>query len=113
MTRLSTSGSLCGRTCLAGVYLDGELPAGQIEKFMRHLETCAACRREVRTLRRLSQLLRTWGQPGPWETGPEDEPARRPEPEVGRGVVGNLDPGRVPTANGARPVRGGVVYGDV
>lgn len=64
----------CGKLSLAGPYLDGELPPGWKSKYERHLTGCLSCRAEVRTLRRLSQLLQAWGPPGPWETGLEDEP---------------------------------------
>jgi len=70
----------CGNGCLPGPFLDGELVAGEEAGYRRHLAGCPDCRAELRTLRRLSQLLRAWGRPGPWETGPEDvlaaEPAR-------------------------------------
>lgn len=40
-------------------YLDGELERGQSEAIDRHVRTCAACRRDLETLRRTVDLLRS------------------------------------------------------
>ena len=40
-------------------YADGKLDAATTETVRKHLESCAACRGEVRELRRLSGLLAT------------------------------------------------------
>lgn len=84
--------SRCGRSCLAGPFLDGELAAGEAESYQRHLAGCPDCRAELRTLRRLSQLLQTWGRPGPWATGPEDALEAEPRREA-RAERASLRPG--------------------
>ncbi len=63
----------CPEAALASPFFDGELAPRQAVGFERHLKVCPACRAELRAIRRLSQLVRGWGFPGPWETGPEDE----------------------------------------
>ncbi len=79
--RTVDSPSGCSRNCLAGPLLDGELTPREARRYLEHLRRCPECRVELRTLRRLSQLLRTDRQ-GPWDPGPEDllgvetEPAR-------------------------------------
>ena len=62
----------CPLSCLAGPLHDGELDPVESRRYMEHLFRCPACRDELRVVRRLSQLLRSEGNPGPWEPGVED-----------------------------------------
>lgn len=106
--RLGKRASPCGLGCLAGPFLDGELTAGEARRYLRHLARCPECRAELRTIRRLSQLLRAWGRPGPWETGPEDalevEPRRESRAE-------RPSPQPIPTASLACLAPGGGLRG--
>jgi len=64
-------------------YLDGRLSGRQIERIEAHLESCAACREEVESLRMTTQLLRRMPQREPgrsfvFEAPPEPVTAPRP-----------------------------------
>jgi anti-sigma factor RsiW len=50
------SPSLCP---LIDAYLDGELPQGRRDDFLRHLETCPSCQAEASAQRRLDELFST------------------------------------------------------
>jgi len=68
----------CPLSVLAGPYFDGALGDAEARRYENHLFGCPTCRAELRAVRRLSQLIRSCGFPGPWASGPEDVPVEEP-----------------------------------
>jgi hypothetical protein len=66
-------------------YLDGRLSDRQVERIDAHLESCAACREEIESLRMTTQLLRRMPQREPGRSFvfvAPPEPAVAPRPRV-------------------------------
>jgi len=66
-------------------YIDGRLSGGALERVVAHLESCAACREEVESLRMTTQLLRRMPQRGPGRSfvfAAPPEPVIAPRPRV-------------------------------
>jgi len=85
----------CPFAAMAGLFFDGELSVPEAKAYARHLFACPDCRNELRTVRRLSLLLRGEAFPGSWGETPETVPA---------GKRAEALPGRSAEAPAGRPV---------